>query len=199
MSRRGQPLTTLTDDELIARVQAGDTDVFDVLVVRHQRRAHQLALTLMRNEQDAQEIVQDAFLRAYAGVHAFRGASSFYTWLHRIVVNLAIDNRRHPLKHRMDWECIAERVDDTRGLEFPKLGDSDPFDVAQRAEIKRQLNTALAQLNPFHRAVIVMRELEGMSYRDMATALRISKGTVMSRLFHARRRLQGYATECVVP
>jgi RNA polymerase sigma-70 factor (ECF subfamily) len=192
-------LSELTDEQIIARVQAGDTWSFDVLVRRHQQRVRQLALTLMRNEQDAQEIVQEAFLRAYVGMQGFRGASSFYTWLHRIVVNLAIDTKRHPLKHRLDWECIAERADDTRGLEFPQLRDTDPYEATRRAEIKRQLNCALSQLNPFHRAVIVMRELEGMSYQDMATALRISKGTVMSRLFNARRRLQGYAAECVVP
>jgi RNA polymerase sigma-70 factor (ECF subfamily) len=176
-------------------VQGGKLHAFDLLVSRHQRRIRQLAVTLMRNEHDAQEIAQEAFLRAYLAIRGFRGASSFYTWLHRIVVNLAIDAKRQPLKQRVDWEAIAERVDDTRGFELPHMKDADPHDVVQRAELKRQLTAALSQLTPFHRAVIVMREVEGMSYQDMAEALCISKGTVMSRLFHARRRLQGCAAE----
>ena len=186
----------LTDDELVVRVQAGESSAFNVLVIRYQRRIRQLAFTLMRNENDAQEISQEGFFRAYLSIHRFRGESSFYTWLHRIVVNLAIDVKRHPLRQRLDWECIAERVDDTRSLDLPRLANSDPYEVAVRTELKRGLNAALSRLNSFHRAVIVMRELEGMSYQDMASTLRISKGTVMSRLFHARRRLQGFAAEC---
>jgi len=185
-----------TDDELIARVQAGEPSAFNVLVIRYQRRIQQLAITLMRNEYDAQEITQEGFFRAYLSIHRFRGESSFYTWLHRIVVNLAIDVKRHPLRQRVDWEYIAERVDDSRCLDLPRVSNSDPYESAVRTELKRGLNAALSRLNSFHRAVIVMRELEGMSYQDMASALRISKGTVMSRLFHARRRLQGFVAEC---
>ena len=186
----------LTDDDLIARVQAGESSAFNVLVIRYQRRIQQLAITLMRNENDAQEISQEGFFRAYLSIHRFRGESSFYTWLHRIVVNLAIDVKRHPLRQRVDWECIAERVDDTRYLDLPRVSNSDPYEAAVRTELRRGLNAALSKLNSFHRAVIVMRELEGMSYQDMASALRISKGTVMSRLFHARRRLQEFVAEC---
>jgi RNA polymerase sigma-70 factor, ECF subfamily len=188
--------SSLTDDQLIARVQAGESSVFNVLVVRYQRRVQQLAITLMRNEYDAQEISQEGFFRAYLSIHRFRGESSFYTWLHRIVVNFAIDAKRHPLRQRLDWEAIAERVDDTRCLDLPRVANSDPFEAAFRTELKGGLNAALARLNSFHRAVIVMRELEGMSYQDMASTLHISKGTVMSRLFHARRRLQGFVAEC---
>lgn len=188
--------SSLTDDELIARVQAGESSVFNVLVARYQRRVQQLAITLMRNECDAQEISQEGFFRAYLSIHRFRGESSFYTWLHRIVVNLAIDVKRHPFRQRLDWEYIAEKVDDTRCLDLPRVANSDPYEATVRKELKRGLNAALSRLNTFHRAVIVMRELEGMSYQDMASTLRISKGTVMSRLFHARRRLQGFAAEC---
>ena len=179
-----------TDEELIARLKTGEIAAFDSLVNRHQRRVHQLALGLMRNEHDAQEIVQEAFLRAYLGFNGFRGASSFYTWLHRIVFNLAIDAKRHPFRHRIDWEAIAERADDTRALELPRVRNSDPHETFARFELNCRLNSALSKLNPFHRTVIVMREVEGMSYQEMADSLRISKGTVMSRLFHARRRLQ---------
>jgi len=144
----------------------------------------------MRNEHDAQEIAQEAFLRAYLGLGNFRGASSFYTWLHRIVFNLAIDAKRNPYRQRIDWESIAESTDDVRALALPRIRNSDPQEALLQLELRCRLNSALAKLNSFHRAVIVMREVEGMSYREIAASLRISKGTVMSRLFHARRRLQ---------
>jgi RNA polymerase sigma-70 factor, ECF subfamily len=189
-AREGLRANLPTDDELIARLKAGEIAAFDLLVNRHQRRVHQLALGLMRNEHDAQEIVQEAFLRAYLGLNGFRGASSFYTWLHRIVFNLAIDAKRHPFRHRINWEAIAERADDTRAFDLPRVHNSDPHETFARFELNCTLNSALSKLNSFHRAVIVMREVEGMSYQEMADSLRISKGTVMSRLFHARRRLQ---------
>ncbi len=179
-----------TDEEVLSRLRAGDIAAFDVLVKRYQQRVHQLALGLMRNEHDAEEVVQEAFLRAYLALDGFRGASSFYTWLHRIVFNLAIDAKRHPYRQRIDWESIAECADDTRAFALPRLRNSDPHETLLRFELNCRLNAALSKLNRFHRTVIVMRELEGMSYREMAASLQISKGTVMSRLFHARRRLQ---------
>ena len=179
-----------SDEEVIAKLKAGDDSLFNVLVHRYRRRIHQLALGLLRNEQDAQEVVQEAFLKAYLGLHGFRGASTFYTWLHRIVHNLAIDAKRQPYRKLIDWESIADRADDVRTLELPRVSNSDPFESLSRTELTQSLNVALSQLNGLHRTVIVMRELEGLSYREMAERLRISKGTVMSRLFHARRCLQ---------
>jgi len=179
-----------SDDELVRRIRAGDGTAFSQLVERHQRRIQQLAVSLVRNEHDAQEVVQDAFLRVYLGLAAFRGTSSFYTWLYRIVVNLAIDAKRRPCRQRIGWESIAECANDTRSFDLPRISNSDPHEAISRAELERRIVEALAHLTPYHRAVILMREVEGMSYQEMAEFLNISKGTVMSRLFHARRRLQ---------
>lgn len=179
-----------SDDELVGRVRAGDRGAFSQLVERYQRRVQQLALSFVRNEHDAQEVVQDAFLRVHLGLGGFRGTSSFYTWLYRIVVNLAIDAKRRPYRQRVGWESIAECVNDSRSFELPRISNSDPQEAMSRLELDQRLTAALTQLAPYHRAVIVMREVDGMSYQEMAENLRISKGTVMSRLFHARRRLQ---------
>lgn len=179
-----------SDDELVGRIRAGDGGAFSRLVQRYQRRIQQLALSFVRNEHDAQEVVQDAFLRVHLGLGSFRGTSSFYTWLYRIVVNLAIDAKRRPYRQRVGWESIAERADDSRSLELPRIVNSDPHEAMRQTELDQRLTAALTHLAPYHRAVIVMREVDGMSYREMAEYLHISKGTVMSRLFHARRRLQ---------
>ena len=179
-----------TDDELVYRIQAGDRGAFAQLVERYQRRILQLALGFVRNERDAEEVVQDAFLRVHLSITGFRGTSSFYTWLYRIVVNLAIDTNRKPHKQRVAWESIAESVNDSRALELPRMVNSDPLEALTRMELNQRISMAMTHLAPYHRAVIVMREIDGMSYQEMAESLRISKGTVMSRLFHARRRLQ---------
>jgi RNA polymerase sigma-70 factor (ECF subfamily) len=179
-----------SDDELVGLIRAGDRGAFSRLVERYQRRVQQLALSLVRNEHDAQEVVQDAFLRVHLGLGGFRGTSSFYTWLYRIVVNLAIDVKRRPYRRRVGWESIAECADDSRSFELPRISNSDPHEAMSRLELDQRLTAALTQLAPYHRAVIVMREVDGMSYQEMAENLHISKGTVMSRLFHARRRLQ---------
>ena len=186
---RAQKLS-VSDDELVGRTRAGDREAFTQLVERYQRRILQLALSFVRNERDAEEVVQDAFLRVHLGITAFRGTSSFYTWLYRIVVNLAIDAKRRPHKQGVAWESIAESVNDTRSFDLPRISDSDPHEALSRVELSRRISSAMTHLPPYHRAVIVMREIDGMSYQEMAESLRISKGTVMSRLFHARRRLQ---------
>ena len=179
-----------SDDELVNRIRAGDGAAFSRLVERYHRRILQLALSFVRNEHDAQEVVQDAFLRVHLGLGGFRGTSSFYTWLYRIVVNLAIDAKRRPYRQRIGWETIAECANDSRSFELPRISNSDPHEAMNRLELEQRISSALTHLAPYHRAVILMREVDGMSYQEMAEFLQISKGTVMSRLFHARRRLQ---------
>jgi RNA polymerase sigma-70 factor, ECF subfamily len=186
----GHLASNMSDEELVTRLKGGEIAAFDLLVKRHRHRIYRLALTLMRNEHDAEEVVQDAFMRAFVGLHGFRGTSSFYTWLYRIVVNLAIDARRRVFRQRIDWETIAERADDTRAFELPRIHSADPYEAVVHMELRRSTCAAFSELTAYHRKAIVMRELEGMSYQEISERLHISKGTVMSRLFHARRRLQ---------
>jgi RNA polymerase sigma-70 factor (ECF subfamily) len=176
------------DRELIERAQRGDEPAFAELVARHQRRAFAIAFGLVRDEEDASEIVQEAFLRVYRGLDGFNGAASFFTWLYRIVKNLSIDLMRRPSWQReLADELAGEQAD---ALFLSHLFDADPEDTLRRRELAEVVGAAIDSLPSYHRAVILMREVEGMSYEEMADAAGVSKGTIMSRLFHARKKLQ---------
>jgi RNA polymerase sigma-70 factor, ECF subfamily len=183
------------DLRLIQRAQAGDTGAFRLLVERHQRRVFAIALGLVRDEQDAREIAQEAFLRVHKGLAQFHGGSSFFTWLYRIVTNLSIDLMRKPSRREAELHFALESDDGESPL-LPAAADADPFDVVRRGQISTRIQDALAQLPPYHRGVILMREVEGMSYEEMAEAMQVSKGTIMSRLFHARKKLQRALSDC---
>jgi RNA polymerase sigma-70 factor (ECF subfamily) len=187
------------DRALIAQAQAGDTGAFRSLVERHQRRAFAVAFAKVRDENDANEIVQDAFLRAYKNLGTFQGSSSFFTWLYRIVTNLSIDLMRKPGRQTVDLDETRLGAEDSADTDFPTLGHydgSDPADMVRRGEISVRLQAALDGLPSYHRTVIVLREVEGLSYEDMARAMGVSKGTIMSRLFHARQKLQRALADC---
>ncbi len=151
---------------------------------------------LVRDEDDAREVVQEAFLRVHRGLDSFHGGSSFFTWLYRIVTNLSIDLIRKP--HRRDAELRdSHESSDEADIPFlSRIDGADPMDVVRRQEIKERIQSALDDLPPYHRGVILMREIQGMSYEEMATAMKVSKGTIMSRLFHARQKLQRALADC---
>lgn len=178
------------DRELVAAAQRGDRDAFKTLFERTHRRAYALALGVVRHPDDALDVVQDAFIKAHKHLDKFEGSASFYTWLYRIVMNLAIDHLR---KHR---KVKPVELDETR-LEaegddplLPRMLGGNPGQALIDKQIRARIDQALDQLSENHRAVLVMRELEGLSYEDMAQAMSCSKGTIMSRLFHARRNMQ---------
>ena len=184
------------DREFIERAQRGDQTAFRALVERHQRRAFTIAVGMVRDENDARELVQEAFLRVYRGLGSFQGGSSFFTWLYRIVMNLAIDLMRKP--GRRDVELQENRVVE-EDADFPlvsRIDGADPLNVIRRREIAARIQAALDSLPDYHRGVILMREVEGMSYEEMAQAMGVSKGTIMSRLFHARQKLQRALADC---
>jgi RNA polymerase sigma-70 factor, ECF subfamily len=188
------------DRVLIERAQAGDMSAFRRLVERHQRRAFAVALALVRDENDASELVQDAFLRAYKSLPTFQGGSSFFTWLYRIVTNLGIDLIRKP-GHKQTFDLDENRLDggDRDDVDIPflsRLEGADPADTVRRREIGARVQSALDALPSYHRAVIVMREIDGLSYEEMAQVMDVSKGTIMSRLFHARQKLQRALADC---
>jgi len=161
------------------------------LFERYHRRAYSLAFGVLRHSDDALDVVQDAFIKAHKYLDKFEGNSSFYTWLYRIVMNLAIDHLR---KHRRvkPVELDETRVDEqaTDDAFLPKMLGGNPARALADKEIRKRIDLALDELSENHRTVIVMRELEGLSYEEMAQAMGCSKGTIMSRLFHARRNMQ---------
>lgn len=196
-NRTARRLEAERDRLLVERAQNGDLDAFRRLVDRHQRRAFAVALSLVRDENDAREVVQEAFLRVHRSLDSFNGGSSFFTWLYRIVTNASIDLMRKP--SRREAELDSSLLQETDGGEIPllaRLEGADPMEVVRRREIAARIQAALDELPPYHRGVIVMREIQGMSYEEMAEAMNVSKGTIMSRLFHARQKLQRALSDC---
>lgn len=177
------------DNALVERACGGDERAFATLVSRHQRRAEIVAYRLVRDREEARDLVQDAFLRVYKGLDSFHGRSSFFTWLYRILSNLAIDRSRRPAHRRLEY---TDRADLGEGAEIPFRANlnGDPEAYVRCMELTHALDSALSTLPSYHRDVIIMRELSGMSYEEMAQSMKVSKGTIMSRLFHARKKLQ---------
>jgi RNA polymerase sigma-70 factor (ECF subfamily) len=185
------------DRALVERAQQGDKVAFRQLVERHQRRAFAIAIGLVRDENDAREIVQEAFLRVHKSLDKFKGGSSFFTWLYRIVKNLSIDLIRKPSRREQELFEDPSIADDADVFPFiSRIDGADPLDVVRRREMAERIQAALDALPPYHRTVIIMREVEGMSYQEMAEAMEVSKGTIMSRLFHARQKLQRSLADC---
>ena len=178
--------------DLVKRCQAGDTEAFDQLVTRYRTRVFGMIYNMVHSEQDAWDLAQDSFLKAWKSIGRFRGQSSFYTWIYRIVTNVTIDwLRKKQVKGggaEFD-DAVQLKEIDPAARTAPKANDL-PYEQMQRGELRAKIDDAIAQLSPEHRAVILMKETEDMQYHEIAEALGCSIGTVMSRLFYARKKLQ---------
>ena len=184
----------LDDRELVRRVQEGDQRAFRILFDRYHRRAHAVALGVVKNQQDAMDVVQDGFVKVHRHIGSFQGSSSFYTWLYRIIMNLAIDHvrRRKNAKGVEYDDKVGREADEIAGdgALLPRILDANPSKTVIRRELLEKIQDALDELPEYHRAVIVLREIEGLSYEEMSQVLEVPKGTIMSRLFHARKKMQ---------
>ncbi|MCB9594946.1 MAG: sigma-70 family RNA polymerase sigma factor [Sandaracinaceae bacterium] len=189
----------IDDRELVERVQEGDSSAFRILFDRYHRRAHAVAFGVVKNQQDAMDVVQDAFVKVHRHIGQFQGSSSFYTWLYRIIMNLAIDHvRRRKNSKGVEYDDRVGREADEiagDGTLLPRILDANPSKTVIRRELLEKIQTALDDLPEYHRAVIVLREIEGLSYEEMSEVLEVPKGTIMSRLFHARKKMQSALSE----
>ena len=178
--------------DLVKRCQAGDTEAFDELVTRYRTRVFSMIYNMVHSEQDAWDLAQDSFVKAWRSIKRFRGRSSFYTWIYRIVMNVTIDwLRKKQVKGAgAEFDDAVELKEiDPASRTVPKA-DALPFETMERSEIRARIEKAIAQLSPEHRAVILMKEIEQMQYHESAETLGCSIGIVMSRLFYARKKLQ---------
>ncbi len=181
------------DRKLVRRAKRGDPEAFKELMERYRRKVYAIAFGMVRNPEAAMDISQEAFIKVHRYLGSFQGSSSFYTWLYRIVVNLSIDYLRREGRHEaVDYDDMIQRrdPDDSEAWIVPTVLDQNPLDALDRREMADQIAVALEQLSEKHRAVLLLREVEGLSYEEIARVLKIHKGTVMSRLHHARRNLQ---------
>jgi len=193
-------MTGLNDDQpLLEACRAGQTQAFGELVRRYQDRLYPTILRLTGSAEDAQDLLQDAFLRAFEKLGRFHGDSSFYTWLYRIAVNLAISGRR---RKRTTLRLSGTRRDEPIDPPDPSEG-SDPTLPLERAERNATIQKALSALAPDHRAVVVLKEFDGLRYEEVAAVLGIPVGTVRSRLHRARcelrEKLRGVVDEPIAP
>ena len=174
-----------TDKELVKRVQQGDKKSFDLLVLKYQNRIIKLVSRYVREQSDAMDIAQEAFLKAYRALPNFRGDSAFYTWLYRIAINTAknhlVATRRRPPKDDVDAQ-EAEQFDAGSGLKEY----ATPERLALRSELAETIQEAIEELPEELRVAIVLREMEGLSYEEIASAMECPIGTVRSRIFRAR-------------
>lgn len=179
-----------SDEQLVEAVLRGHTNAFDVLVERHEKRARQLAFSLVKDVNDACDIVQDAFLRAYRKLGEYSRGASFYTWFYRIVYNLSVDFLRKPYRKRVELSHLEPLLGALAPLALPRTPSRLPDELVSGFELLEQISDAFEQLSMHHRNVVLLREVLGMNYGEIAETLGCAKGTVMSRLFHARERLQ---------
>jgi RNA polymerase sigma-70 factor (ECF subfamily) len=173
-----------SDWDLVKKCQAGEMSAFQELVRRYHQKVYMVVLGLMRNREDALEVSQETFFRAFRKIGGFQGGSTFYTWIYRIAVNLAIDaqrrQKRNPVEFRESMDGLLESQNEVA---------RDPFADVHDRELRENLIKAINDLTPEHKAVIVLRTVEGLSYKDIGEILGCSEGTVMSRLHYARKKL----------
>jgi RNA polymerase sigma-70 factor (ECF subfamily) len=188
---------------VIRRVRNGDSEAFRFLVERYQGRAYRLALRVLRDEEAARDAVQDAFVKAFSALGRFEGRSSFFTWFYRLVMNQCLDAKRRDKSGRevayeeggaleLGGEPSLEAVPEVEGVSFA------PAAHLMRKQLLDHLARAVEQLPPAARETLVLREVEGLSYAEIAKAQGIPKGTVMSRLHYARKQVQKWLVEAGV-
>jgi RNA polymerase sigma-70 factor, ECF subfamily len=177
------------DDTLVQKARHGDAQAFRALVERYQRRVYQLALGMVKDPDEAMDITQETFVRVHRYLPSFKGDSSFFTWTYRIATNLCLDSaRRRGRSDRVDLDESDAEIE--AHMDPPSSAFAGPQRAALNAELKEKIDDALSSLSENHRAILLLREVEGLSYEELAHALGIRKGTVMSRLFHARLKMQ---------
>ena len=182
------------DPQLVDLAKAGDMQAFEELVSRHRDRVYVRAYSIMRNEALAVDLSQNAWVKAWQRLEQFHGEASFPTWLNRIVTNLCLDELRRQKRARTD---SIEAMEESTGpienrMEMETL---DPIEGLSREELRERIDAALAKLSDKHRTVIVLYEFEQLEYREIAEKMGTSIGTVMSRLFYARKRMASLLKE----
>jgi RNA polymerase sigma-70 factor (ECF subfamily) len=181
------------DAQLVQRCLAGDERAYRALVEQYQRRIYTIAFGILRNQEDAMDVTQDAFVKVHRNLEKFQGSSSFYTWLYRIVVNLCIDRKRRAKKAiNVDYDDAISHQEQPHqvGPTLASVSIAGPAKELARKELREKMQLALDKLSADHREILVLREVEGMAYEEIADVLEIAKGTVMSRLFHARTQFK---------
>ena len=190
----GHDFSSTNDETLVKAARRGDMDAFEELVARHRDRIYARAFSMTRNEQEAIDLSQEAWIKGWQRLEQFQGDSSFTTWMTRIVINLCLDHLRKQKRHRTD--SIEAMEDESGGVERQlPVEIVNPTEGLERGELRRKIDGALERLSAEHRTVLVLHAFEEMDYKTIAKTIGCSMGTVMSRLFYARRKLASLLAE----
>lgn len=184
-------LSTREEDQLLVeRAQNGDTAAFDVLVMKYSGKLYGLIYHMTSNREDTSDLLQDVFARAYRSLKRFRGQSAFYTWIYTIATNLTLNFlKKRGRRQTYSLDDIDQGIE--RDQEFIEAtSGSDPFREAGLNELQQKLNEAMMKLSEDHRAVVTMFDIQGLPHAEIAKIVKVSEGTVRSRLFYAHRQLQ---------
>jgi RNA polymerase sigma-70 factor (ECF subfamily) len=188
------PLTDGPDDDVawVFRAQQGDAAAFDVLVTRHRGKIHAMIRNLIHNETDAWDLSQEVFIKAWSALPRFESKARFTTWLYRIAHNTVYDwtrKRRIESTEELDDGLLARERIDPASMTTPTGGEA-PDEQLSNSELGRKISAALAKLSPEHREAVLLKDVQGLAYKEIAEVMSCSIGTVMSRLFYARQKLQ---------
>jgi len=182
------------DQSLVRAAQREDMGAFEELVARHRDKLYARAFSMVRNEEEAIDLSQEAWVKGWQRLKQFQGESTFATWMTRIVINLCLDHLRRQKRQRT--ESIEAMDEDSGGVErqMPPVV-TNPTEGLERGEMRQRIDRALGQLSYEHRTVLVLHEFEEMEYKQIAKTMGCSIGTVMSRLFYARRKMAALLTD----
>ncbi len=185
-----QDYPNAADELLVKLAKQSDMLAFEELVARHRDKIYARAFSMMRNEDEALDLSQEAWVKGWQRLVQFQGDSSFATWMTRIVINLCLDQLRKNKRHRA--ESIEVLNEESGGVErqMPVV-EVNPTEGLERAELRKRIDQALGQLSHEHRTVLILHEFEDLEYKEIAKRMSCSMGTVMSRLFYARRKMAG--------
>ena len=192
IEQREKKRSNLEDVELVKKAQSGDTKAFDQLVTKHRAKIYAMIVKMVKNDTDAWDLSQEAFLKAWRALPKFEARAQFSTWLFRISHNVVYDwmrKRRIESEGELNDEIFdANRIDP--GARATPQQHARPDEAMAQSERRQEINSAIAKLSPNHREVILLREVQGLDYKEIAAATGASMGTIMSRLHHARKKLQ---------
>ena len=181
-------MTREEEDQLVERVRNGDGDSFEKLVLENQTKVYNLALRMVGNEDDAFDMSQEAFIKAYNSILSFRGDCRFSVWLYRLTTNVCLDYLRSEARRSHVSLSYQDEADDDKELEIPDERFS-PETAAEKKELREAVNRGLMKLPQDYRAILLLREIDGLSYEEIGQTLDLEEGTVKSRIFRARKKL----------
>ncbi|MCL1829088.1 MAG: sigma-70 family RNA polymerase sigma factor [Oscillospiraceae bacterium] len=186
-------MTREEESGLIKRVKDGDAGAFEPLILEHQKKVYNLAYRMLGNAEDASDVSQETFLRAFTSLRGFRGECKFSVWLYRLTSNISIDL----IRKRGEKTISLDAGEDAGTHRVPEIGDLrfSPESELEKKELREAIGRGLERLNPDHRRILLLREIGGLDYEEIGNILKLEPGTVKSRIFRARKQLCGFLTE----